>query len=205
MKVKINKKFKELLNRPECLSAFMKVALGEVPEFYFPWLVENKYIKNGADGYELYDNSVIAKRTNESREHRSRCIWNIEEIEVPKSELDYFRIAKAFGEMFKQNLINIRARTFNVERAVYSAWVDPIRLMIDTEGVTEEDLREVFRFLRNHKFWSSNVQSTKKLREKFQTIHTQSKRDEQEKRDGKGRNGGISNDYLERIANDLSS
>lgn len=108
---------------------------------------------------------------------KSTLLSELKEEDVPEDEREYFKIAVGFAGMFASNLLKIGARTINIEKATYGKWVDPIRLMVENDSVTVEQLRDVWHFLKGHQFWSANVQSTLKLREKFQTIHTQLLRD----------------------------
>lgn len=129
---------------------------------------------------------------------------------IPAEVREYYDIAKAFWELFYHNLTSIKGRVVNLERAKFGAWVDPIRLMVENDGVTLEQLREVFKFLQRSEFWKDKVQSTQKMREKFNTLYNQLKSDEKRGNNaGNGSNGGrktnVSTDYVKRVFNDLQS
>jgi len=117
-------------------------------------------------------------------------------------ESDVYDIGSAFYQLISYNLDNINASKLNIERAKCKAWLNPIKLLIQTDGATTEQLRDVFKFLKGHSFWSANIQSTEKLRRQFATLHAQAKQEIKTDKNGKEENG-ISQDYLQRIANGL--
>lgn len=55
--------------------------------------------------------------------------------------------------------------------------VEPVRLMVQHDGFSVDDLRDLYRFLKENKFWKSNVRSAGKLREKAQTLLAQYRSD----------------------------
>jgi len=87
-------------------------------------------------------------------------------------EIEYFEIALAFQKLFIKNLKEKNAPAANQEKATYKNYVDPIRLMMTSDGVTKEQLTKVYKYLGSieGEFWKSNILSTSKLREKFQQV-----------------------------------
>lgn len=49
-------------------------------------------------------------------------------------------------------------------------WADHIRLMMEKDGRTAEQIEYLIEWSQNHSFWKSNILSTKKLREKATTL-----------------------------------
>lgn len=94
---------------------------------------------------------------------------------VPAELKEYYELANHFWGLFYKNLTSIGGRVYNLENAKFGKWVTPIRLMIENDKVSVDELRAVYKFLDGHDFWVDKVQSTKKLRGKFQTIHSQMK------------------------------
>lgn len=92
----------------------------------------------------------------------------LSEIAEQFSELDYqhIEIAKAFQSLFRNNLINAGAST-KVADNMKGTSIDDIRLIIEADGYTVEDLRQVFDVLRTNDFWKKNVLSTKALRKQM--------------------------------------
>lgn len=127
---------------------------------------------------------------------------------IPKDLVKYHDIAKAFWELFYSNITRIGGRVYNLENAKFNKWVTPIRLMIESDGITTEQLREVFRFLQKSEFWRDKVQSTQKLRQKFETLYNQIKSNEQKNTksgNSNSRKTKVSTEYVKRVFKDLQS
>lgn len=88
-------------------------------------------------------------------------------------EATYLQVTVSFAYTFKSNLSKLGSATTNIDKATVSKWYQAIQNIIVKDNVTIDQLRSVQKFLKDHDFWSYNVQSTMKLREKFQTIHAQ--------------------------------
>lgn len=88
----------------------------------------------------------------------------VEEVEVPIDELKYFKTAEAFRRLFIKNQKDREAPTKHQEEATYKSYVDPIRLMMERDRVTEEQLRRAYERLKTDNFWKGVVLSTSKLR-----------------------------------------
>lgn len=115
--------------------------------------------------------------------------------DVPIKELDYYNAAIAFQKLFHENIKTVGGSLKHIDGAKYKEWVNPIRLMVESDKVDKDGLVKVYNFLKVNDFWKSNVQSTKKLREKFNTIILQAN----EK--GKSKQSGLSKEFIERIYN----
>lgn len=89
----------------------------------------------------------------------------------------YFEIAVAFQKLFIKNLEEKGSPTKNQTGAKFSAYVDPVRLMFETDEVKLEQVQSVFKYLNSPQgeFWKANILSTKKLREKFPQLVIKSK------------------------------
>lgn len=96
--------------------------------------------------------------------------------ELDSSDQPHEKIAYSFWSLFVENLNRLKIQSSDLEKAKYSVWVDPIRLMMERDKRTLEDIQEVFRYLRdetpreNGFSWAGNIRSTSKLREKFEYI-----------------------------------
>lgn len=91
---------------------------------------------------------------------------------------EYLDITLAFWELFKHNLEEKEISTARIEKA-NGKWIDSIRLLIENDKYTLDDLREIFRFLQVNEFWKTNILSTSKLREQFQKLLLNARKDEQ--------------------------
>lgn len=123
---------------------------------------------------------------------------------LPKELEEYYKIAKSFQELFYKNIKSIDGRVLHIDNAKFGAWVNPIRLMMENDRVTREQLREVWQFLNKDKFWKDKVQSTAKLRQKFNTLYNQAKANERREAEKMQKEGAkVSKEYLQNIVNDL--
>jgi hypothetical protein len=89
-----------------------------------------------------------------------------------KSELsEYGFIAFSFWQLFRKNLLELgRTKTTTLDKAKLSTWETDIRLMIESDKVTKDELKIVWKFLTKNDFWKPNILSTSKLREKFDQL-----------------------------------
>ena len=69
-------------------------------------------------------------------------------------------------------------------------WAVEIERMKRLDGKGEADIVEALAFATTDGFWKSNIRSTKKFREKFETLIIQSR-----KRQGKGNRGGVEKNF----------
>ena len=97
------------------------------------------------------------------------------ECMVPENEKDYFLIAKAFFELFQENSKRIGARWTHLEKTKYFDCITPIKMLVNTDKRTRDEMVLVFQLLEKDSFWMQNIQSTKKLRDKFDLLITKAK------------------------------
>lgn len=104
------------------------------------------------------------------------------EIEISslstEEEIKYFEVAKAFHSLFIKNLKDKKISAKKIENGKYKDFVTPIRLMYERDEVTDEQFKEVFKYLSSPEgdFWTSNILSTTKLRKQFTTLLLQNGR-----------------------------
>lgn len=206
IKIKQSKDLKNLLESPNELAFFLKISFALNKEGYARIdLIENiekELLKNLIDWgvlklegalLSLVDDSVIdlglkkPKKVSINNKELAGCGV------VPKELKEYYEIAMYFRDLFYKNMKLIGGRTNNLDNAKFGAWVTPIRLMFETDKVTKEQLREVYKFLDKEDFWRDKIQSTKKLREKFNTLYNQLKSNERREKNinDRGENNGI--------------
>ena len=104
-----------------------------------------------------------------TKEYKKYILSEINSDDFPELNNEYLEITKAFHSLFRNNLIEAGASTTIIDRAK-GTWVDSIRLMIEADGYTVEDLRDVYKFLQKDAFWKQNILSTSKLREQMHKI-----------------------------------
>jgi hypothetical protein len=100
------------------------------------------------------------------------------DFESGSDELEYFKTATAFVEVFKSNKTLLGLKNIDdLLNAKYKPYTDPIRLMRTIEKVEKEDLLLVHKYLKGPKsiFWKKNIFSTSKLREQFERLLIEAK------------------------------
>ena len=99
----------------------------------------------------------------------NKLLSEIEISDVEVSLQNYFIIAKNFQELFIRNLNEKSISAKHQEKATFKNYVTPIRLMIENNECTLQDLRDVWTYLSSAKseFWKKNILSTTKLREQI--------------------------------------
>jgi hypothetical protein len=105
-------------------------------------------------------------RNKEKNNYKKILLSEIEISDFPELKKDYLDVAKAFHLLFRNNLIEAGASTVSIDKAKGTS-VDDIRLLIETDKYTLDDLRSVYKFLQQDAFWKQNILSTAKLREKM--------------------------------------
>lgn len=106
------------------------------------------------------------------------CILSLKNVPKPtKTTLlkdviivdQYTEIAKAFQQLFINNLTERNAPTTHQENATVNGYVTPIKLLIEKDKATLTQIRAIFNYLKSpeSEFWKPNILSTSKLREKF--------------------------------------
>lgn len=99
----------------------------------------------------------------------NKLLSEIEISDVEDNLKKYFEIAKNFQELFIQNLTEKSISAVTQKNAKFKNYVTPIRLMIENNECTLQDLRDVWSYLSSPKaeFWKKNILSTTKLREQI--------------------------------------
>ena len=97
---------------------------------------------------------------------------------------DYYEIAVSFQNLFRENLKQSGASTKTVDRMKGGA-IDDIRLTIESDGYTVEDLRKVYKFLQVDDFWKTNILSIPKLRKQMAQLKLKMANNGKTKRDYK--------------------
>jgi hypothetical protein len=121
------------------------------------------------------------ERNGNRKERNNTLLSEIEISDVPEADKKFFEIALTFWVLFKDNLSELNIQSTDLEKAKYKNWVDPIRLMFQRDGRKKDELIEVYNFLKNEKFnvrfmWKSVIRSTENLREKFEKLLAESRK-----------------------------
>lgn len=104
---------------------------------------------------------------------KNRKLTSVKSEELKESTTrEILAITQAFHSLIGENLKALRSYTKTHENAKYEPWTDPIRLMIERDGVTLEQLKSAFGYLKSSddEFWRVNIQSTSSLRRNLTKI-----------------------------------
>lgn len=107
----------------------------------------------------------LLKKLNYRPPKEDRFIYEVNISELEEPTLTYYKIARSFWELARETFILKDKRVpKTLEHAKFIDWVDPIRLLIEKDGHTIEETREVYAFLKKDDFWRMNIRVTSKLR-----------------------------------------
>lgn len=92
-----------------------------------------------------------------------------EKFSISENELQYFKTAKGFQELFIKNLKEKSSTFSQQQNAKFKNYVNPIRIMMEKKEATKEQLQEAYKYLDSPEgeFWKSNVLSTEALRKQL--------------------------------------
>lgn len=131
---------------------------------------------------------------------------DVDDSQFTENQKLHFEIAKAFQQLFIKNLEEKNGPTTTQENAKYKGYVTPIRLMMEKDNITKEQITKVFKYLQSPEgsFWKSNILSTSKLREKFQQLILQSQnKSNNGKQQSSTSQGGASDEFRRKTAERL--
>ena len=117
-------------------------------------------------------------------DYKKALLSSITIADYPELNSDYISSAQAFRELFSANLTEAGATTANIDKAKGS-WIDDIRLIIEADKYTFDDLSGVYAFLQVNEFWKKNILSTSKLREKMDKLKMEGKSNATNRKFGK--------------------
>lgn len=130
-------------------------------------LTSNKEQLNKKNVADLKKLILDIEKSASENDYKKALLSEIEISDAFNSQ--YFEIAISFQKLFKRNLEEAGASVAIIEKAK-GTWIDDVRLMIEKDGYTLEDLRDVYVFLQKDSFWKQNILSTSKLREQIGKI-----------------------------------
>lgn len=82
--------------------------------------------------------------------------------------------------------------------AINAKWRDAARLLIDKDGLTEEQVHAAIDWSQDSEFWRANILSMPKLREKYDTLRQQARRTPKQASAAANDNLAIIGRFLER-------
>ena len=121
-------------------------------------------------------NTSVPTEVGTSHKKKKRLFFEVLREDYPPAEQQYYILANAFFDLFWSHAKELNLPLKNLKEADADEWTKHIRLMIEKNEATEEQIIEVGKFLKTDEFWKTNVRSVPKLREKFENIYASSKK-----------------------------
>lgn len=133
----------------------------------------NRQIHNNTN-IQIYKNTRI-------QQNKNILLSAVDKNLIPESEKQFYEIAISFQSMLIEKFKSQKLSCGNIENAKYVNWINDIRLMIEIDNRSVEDIRQVWNFLKKEtigedKFaWFLNIQSMSKLRTQYEKILNKAK------------------------------
>ena len=128
---------------------------------------------------KLKDNNVYTEVRNEPV---TVPLHRLDQIRIDQDRLDKDKTATKVAyneedlELSKLLLEKIRGNTPTFKEPNIEKWADHVRLMRERDERTPEQIKFIIEWCQKDNFWQANILSTEKLRAKFDTLVSQTKR-----------------------------
>lgn len=129
------------------------------------------------------DGNTQTKEKNTKVNYTKEFLSEINISDLPKKNISYYQIAISFFRLFEQNLKDSGSTTTTLYKAK-GTWINDIRLMIEVDKCSIEQLQTVWKFLQTNEFWKKNILSTSKLRKQIEKLILQANGTQKEKNKG---------------------
>ena len=125
---------------------------------------------------EIKEILSVPTKVGTSHKKIKRLFSQVSKEDYPPTEQQYYILANAFFDVFWDHAKELNLPLKNLNEADADEWTRQIRLMVEKNEATEDQIIEVGKFLKTNEFWKTNVRSVPKLREKFENIYASSKK-----------------------------
>lgn len=113
--------------------------------------------------------SASASFPSDKNLFKNEILFRLDEKNIPEEFHDYFKIARSWQDLFISINEQAGAPVTNLKKAK-GFWIDEIRKLIEIDGVSVDQLREVYLWLPTNEFWKKNIGSISHLRNSFPKI-----------------------------------
>ncbi len=125
--------------------------------------------KNIAVNVSVNDSVNVSDNVNDKNKYKSILLSELNSDDYEIVSNLHLEVAISFQKLFIKNQSDAGIKNSSLKKAK-GTWVDDIRFMFEIDKRTKEEFRKVWDFLSKDVFWKSNILSTKKLREKFESL-----------------------------------
>lgn len=130
--------------------------------------------QSGVSVTEIPQSKVKESKGKESKVNKT-LMSEANASDLSEKNSSFFEMANGFYLLFKQNESDLNVNWLHLKKAKAEEFTNHVRLMVEQDGRTLDEIREVWGFLKKDQFWKENIQSTKKLREKFDQLITKAR------------------------------
>lgn len=143
--------------------------------------LEKEQLKVCDDIYELETNGDYCQPSNDQLEDNTQQNDRIGlglgldldlDIDIDKKSTNKFD-DDSIEIVLVKTLYNLMQNNCKSKKPNFNNWAKEIEKMIRLDERSIEDIEKVITFSQNDRFWKSNIRSTAKLREKFDTLYLQ--------------------------------
>lgn len=137
--------------------------------------ITNTYRCKQLEGIGENANRGIGENTKDNNTSFNNTFNNTNKEEVETSSVKYSTEHFTLASKLKNNLINDFPK--EMKKANLEKWADVIRLMEEKDDRTIKQVEYVINWLPSSEFWFGNIRSAKKLREKFDSLKFEIKKE----------------------------
>ncbi|WP_429947400.1 helix-turn-helix domain-containing protein [Enterococcus sp. DIV1297f] len=137
--------------------------------------ITNTYRRKQLEGIGENTNRGIGENTKDNNTSINNTFNNTNKEEVETSPVKYSAEHFTLASKLKNNLINDFPK--EMKKANLEKWADVIRLMEEKDDRTIKQIEHVINWLPSSEFWFGNIRSAKKLREKFDSLKFEIKKE----------------------------
>ena len=134
-----------------------------------------KHSTKQGQGTVSIDKQLNKEQETINKEQRTILMSHAKRDDVTEINQEYYDIAKAFYDLLIVNSEKLGVQWNHLKKVKADEFIKHIRLMVVQDNRSQDDLRQVWSFLSKDDFWMQNIQSSKKLREKFDQLITKAK------------------------------
>jgi hypothetical protein len=131
----------------------------------------------GKDNSVITDDNNVITKDNKGKESKGNKIKEKERKEYtssPKQVYDEQSIPYRLAFRLYENILSNNP---DYKQPNLQSWANDVRLMIERDNRTEDQITYLMDWCQNHSFWKSNILSPSKLREKFDQLIMRVKED----------------------------
>ncbi|WP_034919650.1 hypothetical protein [Gillisia sp. CAL575] len=134
-----------------------------------------KQVHSSSQGIASIDKQENYKTIN-LKTLEKKLLIEIKDFEVDIDQKLSFNWAIKFQELFLNNLKLKGAPLKKIKEVNFEDFVEPIREMLENDGITETHLQLAYEQLQTDEFWKGIILNTNKLREKISQLIAQGKK-----------------------------